>query len=92
MVHESFTNPYKRNMTDYKKKPIWNLTGRIKMMEIEYGRGPLKKDPTREHGHHPTLEIFPIKKKVEIFSSRYISRLERGLNIHNSLHPPHCTS
>ena len=41
----------------------------------------------REHGYHPTLDIHPIKKQVARFSTRYINRLERRVNIHNSLHP-----
>ena len=44
-------------------------------------------DPAREHGYHPTLDIFPTKKKGARVIIRYITRLEIWVNIHNSLQP-----
>ena len=57
------------------------------MPEIEDWKGPLEKDPEREHVYHSTLESILIKKKRASVSTRYITRLERRVNIHNYLHP-----
>ena len=34
------------------------------MLEIEDGGGPLEQDLEIDHGYHPTLGSFPIKKKM----------------------------
>ena len=50
------------------------------------GYVPMDQAPSRSHGYHTTLKSFHTKKKVSRFSTRYITRLERRINIHNSLH------
>ena len=52
-----------------------------------WGGGSLEKAPARDHGYHPTLESRFIKIKGAQVITSYITRLERRVNIHNSLHP-----
>ena len=63
MVNETSTTPIQTKYDTLFQKTKWHCTGKIKIQEIEDGGVPMYQDPAREHGYHPTLDIFPTKKK-----------------------------